>query len=105
MRAGNNTRRLPVVLPVIFLLLAILAYNYWSYQCGYCTMASLMSFSWPAVLLLGCNLLAVLVLLCLRMRSKRLLRRQLCDCGARLLSSWSYCPACGQQRQAGFSSE
>jgi membrane protein YdbS with pleckstrin-like domain len=83
-----------------FLMLGIIGYNYWSYRCGYCTLASLMSFSAPAVMLLIGIAIAILFLIHVRSKNKRLQQKKHCGCGALLRGQWNYCPSCGHQRKA-----
>ena len=90
---------LPYVLMVMFLSLTIIGYNLWSYSCGYCTLASLMTLSPPAIILIACNLLAVAGLVAIRLRNRRQVGRNHCACGEPLRSSWGFCPACGQARR------
>ena len=83
----------------LMLLLVIAGYNVWSFRCGHCTIASLLSFSPPAVILLLGNLLAVTVLLGLRVHNWRARQGRHCDCGAPLSSVWSFCPGCGREHR------
>ncbi len=95
-----NHRKLTYILFVAILSLTIIGYNYWSYKCGYCTLASLLSFSAPAIILIGCNLLAAAVLVVVRLRKKRQDRLGQCDCGENLRNIWLFCPTCGDARKA-----
>lgn len=75
----------------------VLAYNFWSYSCGYCTLHSLLTPGPAGYLLLGINLGLVVALLVLRQRRRNGLKRQQCRCGAVLGSDWRYCPSCGEE--------
>jgi len=89
------------LLMYIALLLAIIvSYNYWSFSCGYCTRSSLLSFSEPALVLVGFNLLAAISLVVCKYRKRKFLRRQHCSCGGKLRNNWTFCPTCGEQRTA-----
>lgn len=79
-------------------LLGLFLYNFWSYWCGYCTLESLMTVSWPAKILLGVNLLAATFLLLLNFRARHMAHARSCNCGQPLVSGWRYCPACGACR-------
>ncbi len=93
-------KNLPYIIFVAVLSLTIIGYNYWSYKCGYCTLASLMQLSTPAMLLIGCNLLAGLALLVIRLRKQRQAKREHCACGETLRSIWHFCPSCGHARKS-----
>ena len=81
------------------LIVFIAGYNIWSYNSGYCTTMTLLTFSLPAKLLLAGILLSGLYLLKLRWRINQKLKMNSCRCGAELTPIWSYCPDCGEQRQ------
>lgn len=85
---------------IAVLLAIIVGYNYWSYSCGYCNRASLLSFSEPALVLIGVNLLAIITLVICKYRNRKLLRRKQCGCGGQLRDNWIYCPTCGEARKA-----
>ncbi|HEY5673144.1 MAG TPA: hypothetical protein VIR78_05530 [Malonomonas sp.] len=99
MKATPKTYKLPVGWMIASLLLIIVGYNYWSYRCGYCTISSLLSLSAPAILLIVLNVIACLVLLAVKLRSRQQLQRQRCNCGKTLRNTWQYCPDCGGARQ------
>lgn len=96
----NIRKQLPYTVFVIILALTIVGYNYWSYKCGYCTLSSLTSLSIPAVILIGFNLLAGLLLVVVRLRKKKQAERNHCDCGETLRRIWQFCPSCGHGRKA-----
>ena len=52
MKATSDPQKLPIGWLIVGLLLVIIGYNFWSYQCGYCTISSLLSLSTPAVWLI-----------------------------------------------------
>jgi len=80
------------------LLLVIVGYNIWSFCEGHCTTTTLMSFSFPAKLLLIGIVVASFYLLSCKSKNKQLLRLKKCQCGVDLRENWSYCPKCGQKR-------
>ncbi len=95
----NTRRNIPQILLVSLLFLSVIGYNLWSYSCGYCTLASLLRLSTPAILLITCNLLAGVMLLVIRRRNRQQELRSHCACGEILRSSWQFCPNCGHSRQ------
>jgi uncharacterized integral membrane protein len=99
MKVSPRTQKRPVGMMIFGLLLVIIGYNYWSYRCGYCTLASLLTLSMPAVLLLLVIIVAGGVLLAVKARTRQQLLRQRCRCGSALRSNWFYCPGCGGARQ------
>ncbi len=93
-----NSRNLPVGLLITGLLLVIIGYNYWSFQGGRCTVASLLTLSAPAILLILLNAVACGVLLWSKDRNRRQQQNRYCGCGAELRGTWSFCPSCGNAR-------
>ena len=88
---------------LILLLLAISGlglffYNYWSYSCGRCNAQSLWAISFPAGILIGVNLLALVSLFLVKILRRLRPDPDLCSCGFRLLPDWQFCPNCGQDR-------
>jgi hypothetical protein len=88
---------------VVLLLLGVVGlglffYNYWSYSCGRCNAESLLTISFPATVLLGINLLALVSLFIVKIRRRRSPDPLQCTCGLRLHPEWQYCPNCGQAR-------
>ena len=94
-KAGN----LPIGLLVTGLLLVIIGYNYWSFQGGRCTVASLLTLSAPAILLILLNVAACGVLLWSKDRNRRQEQNRRCNCGAELRGIWDFCPGCGSARK------
>jgi len=99
MKSTPQPKKMPVGWMIFGLMLIIIGYNYWSYRCGYCTIASLLSLSAPAVLLITMNIIACVALLIVKLRARQQLQRQRCNCGAVLRSIWLFCPDCGGARQ------
>lgn len=95
---NKQSKKSSVIVTLVFLLVIIFAYNYWSFQSGRCTIATLLSLSPLAIVLIACNLIAVSFLQIVKFKKKRLAREQLCSCGAHLGTQWDYCPSCGKQR-------
>ncbi len=91
-------KNLVFYLSISALLVAIIGYNLWSYSCGRCTIASLMSLSAPAILLLFGIVIALLFLFIVKARNRKQLLQHRCACGADLREQWSFCPDCGKQR-------
>ena len=94
-----KTRKLPIGLLIASLILVIFGYNYWSFQGGRCTVASLLSLSAPAVLLILLNAVACGVLMGSKARNRRLLQKRRCHCGVELRGTWGFCPSCGTARK------
>lgn len=88
-----------VYVAATLLLLLIIGYNFWSYYAGYCTAATLMTFSVPAKLLLVGIAIAVGFLFSCKSKNRRLEQQNTCDCGVMLRGSWEYCPICGEKRK------
>lgn len=84
---------------VLLLLTTIVGYNIWSFDYGYCTVRSLMSISFPAILLIVGIVFAVAWLMTMKSRGTRMLSQNRCVCGAELRDQWLYCPDCGRQQR------
>lgn len=87
-------RYLPTLLGVFLLTGGVIAYNYWAFSSGRCTLATFFSLSSPAIILILCNLVAFLVLCAVRTKTRHF-NNQSCVCGNLLHPSWHYCPCCG----------
>jgi len=96
----RGKKKTTFLLYVVILLTIIVGYNYWSFQCGYCTLSSLLSFSEPALILIVCNLIGLAVLLRVKFRNRKRLQRHHCRCGSFLRDGWLFCPTCGEGRRA-----
>ena len=94
-----KTRKLPIGLLIASLLLVIFGYNYWSFQGGRCTVASLLSLSAPAILLILMIVVAGGVLMWGKARNHRQQLNRRCGCGTELRGTWSFCPSCGSARK------
>ena len=99
MKDSYPTKKLPLGLLLISLMLVLIGYNYWSYRYGYCTASSLLSLSLPAILLIVLNIISFGILLGVKARNQRISRQKRCRCGAELRDIWNFCSSCGVARQ------
>jgi len=76
--------------------LAVLVYNFWSYSCGHCTVASLMTLGDAGLLLLIVDAGLGAIYLALKQWKKQGLHRYYCHCGAFVMRDWKYCSSCGE---------
>lgn len=88
-----------ILLLAVATAVSVLGYNSWLYSCGACTLRALITPSAPGYLLLVLNILLAGAWLLLRRRQTRRAAELRCGCGAELLVTWSFCPACGSQRR------
>lgn len=100
MKARARNRNRWVSLLLMALLLVLVGYNYWSYRCGRCTLASMLVLSPPAILLLVLNFVACGGLFALKFRNRQRLQSKRCRCGSVLHDSWGFCPDCGSGRRS-----
>ena len=96
-----NTKQKAIIMyaAASLLLLVIICYNIWSYYAGYCTVATLMTFSVPAKLLLISIAIAAIFLLSSKAKNRLLAKQNTCACGVLLRNSWDFCPVCGEKRK------
>lgn len=88
-----------ITLTILFPAIGIFSYNYWSLSCGRCTVSTFYAMSPPALILLFCNLLALVILYHFKFKRQQQTERQFCACGNLLHRNWLYCPCCGSPRQ------
>ncbi|PLX95615.1 MAG: hypothetical protein C0619_01110 [Desulfuromonas sp.] len=93
-----------ITLTILFPVIVIVSYNYWSLSCGRCTVSTFYSLSPPALILLLCNLVALAVLWGFKLKRQQQVERQVCACGNLLHRNWRYCPCCGTLRRQPASS-
>jgi len=88
-------RHITNILFIAILAAGIIFYNFWSYSCGRCNMASFFVLSPLAMILLFCDIGAFLLLCVAKAKNRRRLKDQYCSCGDLLSSNWQFCTRCG----------
>lgn len=82
----------------VLLTVLVFFYNCWSFMCGRSTTSMLLDFSPPAIALIICNILVVMLLVLTKTCRLQSNSFNTCSCGKRLeADGWTYCPQCGQQ--------
>lgn len=95
MRTNRNKQ---VFFGGIVLLTVLLSYNFWSLKSGRCTITMMLDLGPVALTLIGCNLLAGVALVAVKIRRKKQRIDSRCRCGEIIKEEkWVCCPACGRK--------
>ena len=94
----RTNRKKQAVFGGIVLLLLLISYNLWSLKSGRCTMSMMLDLGPVALTLIGCNLLAGVTLVAVKIRRKKQRIDHRCRCGEVIKEDdWVCCPACGEK--------
>ncbi len=78
---------------------AVLAYNFWAFCCGRCTLGHFLIFGPFEKTMIGLVLFAALCLVAIKVFRRRKLASNHCRCGELLSDNWAFCPECGSPRR------